>query len=200
MPPRLPLIQSGSSPSSFLRRLARPLSTTPALLSQFNPASSILSLDRQPAAQSAERVQNLVREKARAQSEAQQAKRRADLQLIQERKVSDDYMRQMPRRWNTGDVYAPHDLHPHQLAKWKRRGGPDVDVVDLLNVNPLDMYRNFAMVSEFVTPLGQIKHSEKTGLRPRNQRKMAKAIRRAIGMGIHPSVHFHPEILKKRMR
>lgn len=86
-------------------------------------------------------MQNLVREKARAQSEAQQAKRRADLQLIQERKVSDDYMRQMPRRWQTGDVYAPKDLHPHQLAKWKRRGPPSVDVVDLLNVNPLDMYR-----------------------------------------------------------
>lgn len=56
------------------------------------------------------------------------------------------------------------------------------------------------MISEFVTPLGQIKHSEMTGLRPRNQRRMAKAIRRAIGMGIHPSVHHHPELLKKRMR
>ncbi|ROT41460.1 ribosomal protein S18 [Sodiomyces alkalinus F11] len=199
MPPRLPFIQSGSAPSSFLRRLARPLSTTPAL-SQYNPASNILTLDRQPAAQSAERVQNLVREKARAQSEAQQAKRRADLQLIQERKVSDDYMRQMPRRWQTGDVYAPHDLNPHQLAKWKRRGPSDVDVVDLLNVNPLDMYRNFAMISEYVTSTGQINSTRYTGLRPRNQRRMAKAIRRAMGMGIHPSVHYHPELLKKWTR
>lgn len=44
--------------------------------------------------------------------------------------------------------------------------------------------------------MGRIKHSLNTGLRPKNQRKMAKAIRRAIGMGLHPSVHRHPEILR----
>lgn len=55
-------------------------------------------------------------------------------------------------------------------------------------------------MSEFMTPAGQIKPMRETGLRPRNQRRMAKAIRRVIGMGIHPSVHAHPEILKKRMR
>lgn len=38
-------------------------------------------------------------------------------------------------------------------------------------------------------------HNKFTGLRPVNQRKMAKAIRRAIGMGIHPSTHRHPEII-----
>ena len=46
-----------------------------------------------------------------------------------------------------------------------------------------------------MTPMGRIKHSRETGLRPVNQRKMARAIRRAIGLGIHPSVHAHPEIL-----
>lgn len=44
--------------------------------------------------------------------------------------------------------------------------------------------------------MGRIKHSHDTGLRPVNQRKMAKAIRRAIGMGLHPSVHRHPEIMR----
>jgi len=47
-----------------------------------------------------------------------------------------------------------------------------------------------------MTPMGRVKHSSETGLRPVNQRKMARAIRRAVGMGIHPSVHAHPEILK----
>jgi small subunit ribosomal protein S18 len=47
-----------------------------------------------------------------------------------------------------------------------------------------------------MTPMGRIQHSKETGLRPANQRKMAKAIRRAIGMGLHPSVHRHPEILR----
>lgn len=51
------------------------------------------------------------------------------------------------------------------------------------------------MMSEYMTEQGRIKHSNRTGLRPVNQRKVAKAIRRAIGMGIHPSTHHHPEIL-----
>lgn len=47
-----------------------------------------------------------------------------------------------------------------------------------------------------MTSAGRIKHSRETGLRPVNQRKMAKAIRRAIAMGLHPSVHKHPELLR----
>lgn len=46
--------------------------------------------------------------------------------------------------------------------------------------------------------MGKIKHSKVTGLRPVNQRKIAKAIRRAIGMGFYPSVHAHPEMLRRR--
>jgi small subunit ribosomal protein S18 len=34
-------------------------------------------------------------------------------------------------------------------------------------------------------------------LRPKNQRKIAKAIRRAIGLGLMPSVHRHPLVLRK---
>lgn len=50
-------------------------------------------------------------------------------------------------------------------------------------------------MAEFMTSMGRIKHSRETGLRPVNQRKMAKAIRRSIGMGLHPSTHIHPMIL-----
>ena len=52
------------------------------------------------------------------------------------------------------------------------------------------------MMSEFMTPMGRIKHRRETGLRAVNQRKIAKAIRRAIGMGLLPSVHEHPEVLE----
>lgn len=55
-------------------------------------------------------------------------------------------------------------------------------------------------MSEFMTSMGRIKHSKETGLRPVNQRKMAKAIRRAIGMGIHPSTHKHPMILFREVQ
>lgn len=47
-----------------------------------------------------------------------------------------------------------------------------------------------------MTNFGRIKHSKETGLKPVNQRKVAKMVRRAISLGIHPSVHKHPEILK----
>jgi small subunit ribosomal protein S18 len=53
------------------------------------------------------------------------------------------------------------------------------------------------MISEYMTEMGRIKHSKDTGLRPVNQRKIAKAIRRAVGLGLMPSVHRHPLVLKK---
>jgi small subunit ribosomal protein S18 len=54
-------------------------------------------------------------------------------------------------------------------------------------------------MSEYMTPMGRIKHSNETGLRPVNQRRIARAIRRSIGMGMMPSVHRHPEILQKQL-
>lgn len=105
----------------------------------------------------------------------------------------------MPRRWRVGDVYAPHDLSGVEMSKWKKlRKKPKVkyDVMDQLGMNPLDHYKNFSIMSEYVTEMGRIRHGNDTGLRPVNQRRMAKAIRRAIGMGLIPSVHRHPEILK----
>ncbi|KAI9788906.1 MAG: hypothetical protein M1816_006471 [Peltula sp. TS41687] len=103
--------------------------------------------------------------------------------------------RAMQRRWEQGDVYAPHDLSAAEARKWKVRRGPSRDVFDALGVNPLMEYKNFAMMSEFMTEAGRIKHSSETGLRAVNQRKIAKAIRRAVGLGLMPSVHHHPEIL-----
>jgi small subunit ribosomal protein S18 len=50
-------------------------------------------------------------------------------------------------------------------------------------------------MSEYMTNMGRIKHRSQTGLRRVNQRKIAKAIRRAIAFGLMPSVHRHPEIL-----
>jgi small subunit ribosomal protein S18 len=49
-----------------------------------------------------------------------------------------------------------------------------------------------------MTPLGRIKSAAETGLRMVNQRRISKAIRRSIGLGLMPSVHRHPEILYKQ--
>jgi len=99
------------------------------------------------------------------------------------------------REWKAGDIYAPHDLSPAEMRKWMKRQSPPADAFDALNMNPLDQYKNFSIMSEYITPMGRIKHRVQTGLRPVNQRKIAKAIRRAIGLGLMPSVHKHPEIL-----
>ncbi|KAG5974968.1 hypothetical protein E4U55_007920, partial [Claviceps digitariae] len=49
---------------------------------------------------------------------------------------------------------------------------------------------------EFTNSSGQIVHSEATTLRPVNQRKIAKMIRRVQGMGIYPTIHDHPEMIR----
>lgn len=67
-------------------------------------------------------------------------------------------------------------------------------MLDELTVNPVLEYKNFSMMSEFMTEMGRIRHGRETGLRAVNQRKMARAVRRAVGIGIMPSVHRHPEL------
>ena len=67
--------------------------------------------------------------------------RRADIEYLTNQKDSKDYLRQMPRRWQAGEVYSPHDLSPIEMQKWSRRSMRNEDVVDALGINPLDMYK-----------------------------------------------------------
>jgi small subunit ribosomal protein S18 len=117
-----------------------------------------------------------------------------------------DYEKQLPRRFRAGDVYAPHDLSGVEMSKWKktrrkpRVGSHGKDVLDMLGIDPRKEYKNFSMMAEYVTEMGRIKHRNDTGLGPKNQRRMAKAVRRAIGSGLlMPSVYKHPELLKRDM-
>lgn len=45
------------------------------------------------------------------------------------------------RDWKAGDIYAPHDLSPAEMKKWRKRQGPAADAFDALNMNPLDLYK-----------------------------------------------------------
>ncbi|KAF1985858.1 ribosomal protein S18 [Aulographum hederae CBS 113979] len=106
----------------------------------------------------------------------------------------------LARKWQHGDVFAPHDLSLAENQKWKKsKKSGKKDVFDLLGMNPLDLYKNFAIMSEFITETGKIKHPRDTGLRPVNQRRLAKAIRRAVGVGLMPSVHKHPHVLAAKL-
>ncbi|KAI1933761.1 WD40 repeat-like protein [Ophidiomyces ophidiicola] len=45
------------------------------------------------------------------------------------------------REWKTGDVYAPRDLSPGEMRKWRARQSPSIDVFDVLAINPLHLYK-----------------------------------------------------------
>jgi small subunit ribosomal protein S18 len=121
---------------------------------------------------------------------------------------------QASRNWASGDTYAPHDLSSTEMLKaraarfaprasnlppanTRKRGGKDV--LDDLGIDPRKEYKNFGFIGEFVTEMGRIRHGRETGLRGVNQRRVAKAVRRAVGVGIMPSVHRHPEMHETRM-
>ncbi|KAI1425725.1 ribosomal protein S18 [Xylaria sp. FL1777] len=202
MPPRIPVLSALRQGMSMLKTPTAPLSTTAApqaLRDLRNTTSSMLDIDGAPRNSAADSTQLAGEMYSRIRSTRPVARRgenrkNAD-EALREKTRAGDFIRQMPRRWRVGDVYAPHDMSPSEMAKWRRSTGRKQDLVDMLGLRPLDMYRNFSVISEFITPHGRIMRSVETGLSPVNQRKMAKAIRRAIGLGLHPSVHRHPELL-----
>ncbi|KAF2457643.1 ribosomal protein S18 [Lineolata rhizophorae] len=108
---------------------------------------------------------------------------------------------QLRRRFNHGDVYAPRDLGVAEQRKAKMvKFRPKQDIFDVLQVDPMSQYRNVAIMSEFITSTGRIKGRNETGLRPVNQRKLARAIRRSMGIGLMPRIHKHPEIIAQQLQ
>ncbi|KAI9855503.1 MAG: hypothetical protein M1824_006099 [Vezdaea acicularis] len=198
MPPRTPrILFAWRMPSLPLQ--CRQFTSHPSLLDSSNASKtytpSFISPDSIPSEKpQLDAAQTITRWRSMA------AEKRTPVSARQSLGSSESHARaiqqQMTRRWQVGDVYAPKDLGIKEMKRWKMRRPPTKDAVDILGVKPLLEYKNFAMMSEMVSETGRIKHSRETGLRPKNQRKMAKAVRRAIGLGLMPSVHRHPEILE----
>lgn len=151
-----------------------------------------------------------------ATDEARRASMAESLAKVAEFGKAADLEKYRHRRWRGGDVYAPHDLSSTEMTKWRKRQKPSTDAFDTLGLNPIDEYKvggetlllgwidrwlidtkNFALMADYMTEMGRIKHSSETGLRPVNQRRVARAIRRAIGIGLMPSIHKHPELLEQ---
>ncbi|KAI1738942.1 ribosomal protein S18 [Xylaria scruposa] len=205
MPPRIPILSALRQGMSLLKTPSAPLSTTAApqaLRNDLgNSTSSILNLEgsaskRGDGTDTTQLLGQIYKSMRSSRTDRATSRRNVEDDMRSQNR-HDDFMRQLPRRWRVGDVYAPHDMSPSEMAKWRRNTARKQDLVDLLGLRPLDMYRNFSVISEFITPHGRIERSVQTGLRPVNQRKMAKAVRRAIGLGLHPSVHQHPELLMR---
>lgn len=62
-------------------------------------------------------------------------------QKAKENTNRENLARQSTRNWKPGDIYAPHDLSPQEMVKWKQPKQPTKDIVDMLGLNPLDHYR-----------------------------------------------------------
>ncbi|MCJ1404075.1 WD40 repeat-like protein [Xylographa trunciseda] len=59
---------------------------------------------------------------------------------LEKKERAQDLERMQIRRWKQGDVYAPHDLSPVEMSKWRTKLTPDRDVFDVLAINPIDHY------------------------------------------------------------
>ncbi|KAI0407638.1 ribosomal protein S18 [Xylaria palmicola] len=202
MPPRIPILSALRQGMPLVKTPSAPISTTAApkaLRDLRNSTSSILNLESgaKEGARNSTDMLGEIYKNIRGPRRGSRPSRQNIEDLMKGRNRHDDYLRQMSRRWRAGDVYAPHDMSPSEVAKSRKNTSHGQDVVDMLGLRPLDMYRNFSVISEFMTDHGRIKRAADTGLKPANQRKMAKAIRRAIGLGLHPSVHRHPELIMR---
>ncbi|KAI7871664.1 ribosomal protein S18 [Spinellus fusiger] len=88
-----------------------------------------------------------------------------------------------------GDIYHPDSLNDtHYQEKLRQRRGkqnvPTADPFDTLGLNPLDEYKNYRLLSHFVSDIGKILPRTQTGVTAKNQRKLAQAIKRARAMGL----------------
>ncbi|RKL06138.1 hypothetical protein BFJ68_g1802 [Fusarium oxysporum] len=203
----LPQLPTASTASTIARSVIRPFSTTAATaapgrhppsgghanrLAGLNASNSKGGLGRGGRGDAAARL--LERFKTRTNTYTME--KTAQMEFLKNQKMSNDFLKQMPRRWEAGDVYSPHDLSPVEMQKWRKKTVRNNDVIDALGISPLDMYKNFSLIEHFTSTSGMINHSNLTRLRPVNQRKVAKMVRRVQGMGIYPSVHAHPEMLR----
>ncbi|KAL7795943.1 ribosomal protein S18 [Trichoderma ceciliae] len=189
-------ISTAASSRAPTREVHHRHSSNSSLLSINNPASSRLSNSGSYSAPKPGEVAAGMMTRFKRDGQFVLKNKQANLDMMRNQKNSNDYLKQMPRRWDAGDVYSPHDMSPVEMQKWRKRSPRGGDVIDALGIRPLDMYKNFSLIQEFTSTSGQITHSSGTSLRPVNQRKIAKMIRRAQGMGIYPTIHAHPEMIR----
>jgi small subunit ribosomal protein S18 len=137
--------QSAPSPQRAIPQFSNPVVPTEfKKLQSLHPGS----------AQTSERVMNLLNRAAerRKRLEAEGPSTTAD--EVQKYARAADLSKQITRRWKAGDIYAPHDLSGVEMAKWKKRGKPNHDVFDVLDINPMDHYRVCASLPQLLHFVG----------------------------------------------
>ncbi|KAI8968031.1 ribosomal protein S18-domain-containing protein [Mycotypha africana] len=87
-----------------------------------------------------------------------------------------------------GDTYHPMDLDDTRYKEQQRtlRNSSKInseDPFDQLGIDPLHQYKNYKLLTRFISETGKILPRDQTGVRAKNQRRLAKAIKRARAMG-----------------
>ncbi|KAJ3318793.1 hypothetical protein HDV06_007044 [Boothiomyces sp. JEL0866] len=97
-----------------------------------------------------------------------------------------------PKNFLPKTTYSPADLNDklvieeRELRKPRQEMLPTEDIFAKLNIDPLKEYKNPVILSSFLTKMGHIQPRRKTGLSLDNQKKLARAIKRARAFGILP--------------
>lgn len=150
MPPRLPTTTAAEAVRAFVRPFSCTASaalpprepftggTHTSRLANLN--SNRRGADRSPRVQPGDAAARMM-ERYKARDASFVREKTAQMEFLRNQKMSSDFLRQMPRRWEVGDVYSPHDLSPVEMQKWRKRSVRNVDVVDALGISPLDMYK-----------------------------------------------------------
>lgn len=85
------------------------------------------------------------------------------------------------KQFNTESIYDPFDFSLARInldRKFSKNKKP------LNKINPLDLYLYPEILSKYVSSTGRILHRDVTGLSPKDQRLISKAIRRCQAIGL----------------
>ncbi|AET39434.1 mitochondrial 37S ribosomal protein bS18m Ecym_4379 [Eremothecium cymbalariae DBVPG len=117
---------------------------------------------------------------------------------IEVKKLDSSLLKKFP----LGNVYNPFDFSMERLhldKKFAKNGRWNSDIFDHMKANPLDFYTNPEFLSRFLTSTGRIQHRDVTGLSVKNQRRLAKAIKRCQAIGLMSKTHKDVSFLPTRM-
>ncbi|MCJ1383290.1 WD40 repeat-like protein [Xylographa soralifera] len=104
-----------------------------------SPHASLLELDTKRQ-KSLDKTYDVLASYSKPEKRDRPKEIRDQLEDLEKRERAQDLERMQVRRWKQGDVYAPHDLSPAEMKKWRQKTRPDRDVFDVLAINPINHY------------------------------------------------------------
>lgn len=103
------------------------------------------------------------------------------------------------KKFTPGTTYDPFDFSMDKLRLQQvyRAHLPKKDIFDKNEINPLSLWTDSKSLSKFISTNGSILPGRMTGTRGKNQRRLAKAIKRARAAGLLSTVHRDVSLLPR---